>query len=558
MRRRLIFVLDDDDLVRESLRQQLHYHGFDVVVAAAVEPAREVIRSQGHAIDAAVLDMRLLDPAYPKVTGADIGLELRSSQASHPPEVMIYSAFPDVDYYRLAMRLGTSMFLEKGSSAKGKSGYRDVIRHVRALVLRRALSVRDPAVLDTIQRFAAGSHERMGWILRFCRELLGPELEQNLGAPFTLLLTRLSQGEGESTSPVAGTIDLPGDALPIYQGLQSAVFAPHRTGGFVTVAPEPLREKLKEAGYSDGEQILERLNGARFVPLVETRETRLSIGIAQEDPSRNKLAEDAEALARVISQYVRDSVVDQLFALTEKWSASQFESRGMLRATYQFCLNIGQEQIAILDEAARRREVPGDPESHHFRKLKELGESLRDSGELMESALEGSAPSRREIDGGPFIQQVWRRLARQYLPEPVPDLPFRRSCTVYANPSDLHRVILQVLRWLLQRTIDRPDGGRPIVRVELAETTEGSRVVFEDFSRRIDKALRGRLFDPFAFGEETGGGSQGSRFGLYVARVLVENRIGGTMEDLTDELEGELGHRLVITFPLARGTESGA
>ncbi len=553
MTRRLIFVLEDNDDFRESLRQQLERRDFQVVVAAAVEEARDVIQRYGHAIDVGVLDMRLEDSRYPKVTGADIGLELRRKQAPLLPELMIYSAYPSVDYYRQTLNLGTSIFLDRSCH-----DIQDVIRHVRALVLRHALSVQVPAVLDTVKRLASASRDRMDWMSRFCLQLLFPELERTLGAPFTLLLTNHALKKGKSTHPIAGTIALPKGPQPIYEGLQNAIFKPDHSDDVFKVDPASLSKDLNAAGVADSEQIVERLRDVRFISLVETKDARLSLGIAQEEIRTNRLAEDAKALARVMAKFLRNSVLDQLITLTEKWSASQFENRGMLRATSQFCLNIGQEQIAILDEAVRKGELPDDERPPYFKKLRALGESLRDNGELMEQALDGAEPVRREIDAVPLIQQVWRRLSRQYLGAPAEDLPIQESFIAHTDRDDLYSVVLQVLRWLLQRTFDRPDDNRPIVRVELEETAEGSMMIFEDFSRRIDSTLRERLFDPFAFGDETGMESKGSRFGLFVARALVVDRNGGRFEDLTDEMEGELGHRLAITFPAARGAESRA
>ncbi len=335
MKRQLVFVLEDDDLTRESLRQKLKHRGFEVVVAANVEKAREVVRRQGLEIDAAVLDMRLDDADHPGVSGADIGLELRRRQAPRTPELMIYSANPSVDYYQQALTLGTSIFLNKSGNDD-----REVIRHIRALLLRRALSIENPEILDAIKRFADASRDPVDAISRFCRQVLTPELKRTLGAPFTLLLT---DHDAETTHPISGSFDLPDNPLPLYQVLQSLIFRPDQTEDIFTVEPEALRDGLHRAGIPDSEQVLGGLRGVRFFPLAETRHARLSLGIAQEDASRNDLAENAAALAQVMSRFFRNSVLDRLITLTEEWSASQLvlKHRGMLRATSQFCLNIG-------------------------------------------------------------------------------------------------------------------------------------------------------------------------------------------------------------------------
>ncbi len=173
--------------------------------------------------------------------------------------------------------------------------------------------------------------------------------------------------------------------------------------------------------------------------------------------------------------------------------------------------------------------------------------------------MDGAAPVPQEIDAGPLIEKIWHRLSRQYLGTTEADLPIHGSCVVRADRNDLYGVILQVVRFLLQRIIEPPDSDHhPILRVELEENARGAQMIFEDFSYRLGSALRERFFDPFAFGDVSAE-SEGNRFGLYVAKVMVVDRIGGTFEDLTDEMEGDLGHRLAITLPAAAGgAQSGA
>ena len=75
---------------------------------------------------------------------------------------------------------------------------------------------------------------------------------------------------------------------------------------------------------------------------------------------------------------------------------------------------------------------------------------------------------------------------------------------------------------------------------------------------------RQRLFDPFAIGSTASAADPnrpGSRFVLFLAKLLVESHVGGALVDRTEELasEGqEQGHRFVLRLSVHEAVAANA
>jgi hypothetical protein len=66
----------------------------------------------------------------------------------------------------------------------------------------------------------------------------------------------------------------------------------------------------------------------------------------------------------------------------------------------------------------------------------------------------------------------------------------------------------------------------------------------------LGKVLRDRLFDPFA--ENDGlDDARKSNLSLYEARLLIEDRYNGALEDISDIVDAtaDSGHRFRVRFP---------
>jgi hypothetical protein len=77
----------------------------------------------------------------------------------------------------------------------------------------------------------------------------------------------------------------------------------------------------------------------------------------------------------------------------------------------------------------------------------------------------------------------------------------------------------------------------------------GPEIVVEDASRRLEPELRRHLFEPCASRDPLLG--RGTRLGLYLAKIQIEVGHQGRLEDRSDDLPGQVGHRFVIRLPPA-------
>ena len=130
MHDKTVLVVEDEVSQRNPLQQMLCSRGFRAEGASNVTEAFRAIDNLGQNIDVMVLDMRLDDPDYPGMTGADIGIRVRDQHPDWRPEFLISTVHSDeVNYYKTAVRLGAAAYL-----SKRETKITDVVRHVRALL----------------------------------------------------------------------------------------------------------------------------------------------------------------------------------------------------------------------------------------------------------------------------------------------------------------------------------------------------------------------------------------------------------------------------------------
>src|SRR5262245_37778826 len=101
-----VLIVEDRKPLLKLLENQLQQCGFETYSASDVAEARQLAEQHWEELDVALLDMDLDDPNDPLTTGADIGMEFRRKKDGFPPESLIYSAKSQINYYRLALRLG--------------------------------------------------------------------------------------------------------------------------------------------------------------------------------------------------------------------------------------------------------------------------------------------------------------------------------------------------------------------------------------------------------------------------------------------------------------------
>lgn len=542
-----VLIIEDDELQRMSLKYILERRGFEVYSAGNVDEARQLAERLWDDLDVIILDVELdLDGSGP--TGVDIAIELRRRKKTFPPEAIIYSIQNKVDYYSLALNLGAAVYL-----LKEVDGPLVVVQHTKVLALRRALNAENPKTAAEIARIAARSKSPTEAILTLCRRILKPEFDFCLDAPFIILFT-----EGGVTQNCADNAGLPGGSNAFYHDVQTLVHGnDSRTDPFIL-------ETGKLETFPDQQTALlyEKLNLAAFLPLSLSGNQKLSIGILhQEESEEVPMPADENALCSLLSQYLRSTVFENVMSIWSQWT----ELRATRTSTAKLCLSVGQE-------------IKNSIETAELERLEDLADDLNDTGQLLiqlESRTwqdENDAISVKKV-----VTAAWEWIVRSER-ELTVRLDFRGDCTVQVQRSDLEIIISRLLQWLFYRSKSRPLDVEPVIKIECEMNDDVTTVIFEDNSYRLRPELREDMFAPFtqaisipfadiesakpkamSVGSPTSVGDQlnaGRYLPLYLAKMLVEGRYHGLLEDRSDEIKGRsFGHRIVLQLPGASKTD---
>lgn len=528
MSTKVVLIIEDIKEDRLALEAKLTMRGFEVHGAANVMDARDKSRELGDRLDVVSLDMDLKDPRG--VTGAHVGLEILGSRPDYPPEFLVASGKAEVVFYRLAMDLGVAAYLSKPVSPN------EHVRHIRALALRRALSLSRPLATKRIKDIATQSRTSTDAVINFCRDVLAPELRSCLGAPFVIFFS-----DNDGTQICAGDAELPVGPNPIYGTLQAlALGEGNRADPFV------LESSRLGPPEDSAVEILNRLDGAAFIPL-SVRDLHLSLGVLQVEASDEvPLPEDARAICRVLAQYLKPTVIDHMLSILTQWTELESRRKTILINTAQFCLYVGQEQLEILS----KQDGLAAPDGTMIQELRTLAEDLRDTGGTLLHIGDKTTESSEQMST--FLLDTWNEMIGLGSKEEL--FQVKGECNVHVDSDDLYIVTSRLLQWFKQRWSDVPEGSRQVINANCAETNHGPQVTLEDRSRRLSKRLREELFTPFTQAvslplEVTKDNLPGRYLPLYLAKMLVEEKYNGVLEDHSDELPEDIGHRFVIRFP---------
>lgn len=551
-----VLLVENERLQREAVHRALENRGFFVASAADPETARRLVDMQVVPFDVLLLDMNLEDPSG--ITGAKLAIEFRKRKEwkEWPAEFLICSAYDDKEYYRQAMELGAAAYLEKTDGVDLYS----VVRHVRVLALRRALSLDRPDALATIDEIAKTSLTKEDAIRRFCDEILRSELADSLGASFLLLVT-----VGTGTYGYTNLVGLPDGPHEAYKTIQA--LAQGNIGTSELFPFDPAR--LENAASQEESLLLERLGGV-YIPLMGDTDLRLSLGILPS--SKHAAGDDPKALAGVLASLFRPTVLRHLLTLTTKWTELYVQRLAVLTATSQLCLYVGQEQLTLLEEATATGEVSELGSS--LRELQLLAEDMREAGEILgelaqqettrtEDIQTSAARSAKNVFSmGSVIRSAWNKTSLMLGVDAQETFKLEGDCEIQGRRDYLEIATSRILQWFIQRLqlATPPDQGPgPSIVVTCRETRDGREVVFEDRSRKVPQRLRDHLFVPFSQSvhlppNKADLRGPGLHLPLYMAKTLVELGNGGFLEDRTSP-ESDIGNRLVMRFP-APSTES--
>jgi DNA-binding response OmpR family regulator len=529
----LIIYIEDSEAQRKALKLPLELRGFKVEVAGDVATARGLFEEYREEVDVVVLDMRLEEPEWPQLTGADVAMEYFNPYTPYPPEFLIHSAYSEVDYYKLALKLGVATYLEKTEYRQA-----DIIRHVRALSIRRALSVKNPRISQRIQRSVESTRDQSEAIENFCRYELEPELASRLGTPFIFLLSNRDR-----TYCYTGEAGFP-ESLDVYKVIQTMIFSDIRPQAPFVLDASQAPESLG----ADEKEVMRRLDGAVFIRWLVKEDIRLSIGLLNDGPDRKPRPEPPFEMASVLDEHLETHVIELFLAVLTSFAASrakyETERREMMRITGEVCLSVGRDLSLGLQQMAR-----------HPHYAREKAADLQATGNMLLSLSRAGATDeqgRRQMPEAlmsDFIHSVWSDINNGGAGE---TLNINGDCKVHATQEDLSIIVSSILQWMARRFIDTPDGIEPRISIRLSYYDKGGEATFEDRSERLSKVLRDRLFYPFA--ENDGpDDARKSYLSLFLARVLIEERYNGALEDVSDDGDAmeNRGHRFRVRFPSA-------
>ena len=138
-----ILIVDDERLVRWSLRQKCEEWGYQVVEAAAGDPGLRLAQHESP-------DLVLLDVRMPDISGIQV-LEQIKKAPDAPPVIMI-TADPQLDDVKTALKLGAYDFVGKPLDLRSYESPSRTRSKPPACVLRCSLCVARCAVIPDITR----------------------------------------------------------------------------------------------------------------------------------------------------------------------------------------------------------------------------------------------------------------------------------------------------------------------------------------------------------------------------------------------------------------------
>ncbi len=545
MQQKTVMVVEDYEVQRLTLHNAFKRRGFQVESAGTVAEARRIFEGLGNQIDVAVLDMRLEDPAEPETTGADLGIEYQKRHADWTTEFLIHSAYAEVNYHKLALQLGAATYLSKAETT-----LEDVICHVRALALRRALRLERPKVAEAMRWIVDSTRSLSDAVLNFCQEVLAKELENCLDSPYMLLLT-----DENGTQNCASTTNLPLGYEQIYTVLQAMA---HGNSSFAEPYVFNSHQMKAMPGASNPVEaaVYESLLNSAFVPLANVHDFRLSVGIFKQPPGEKKDSDEPDKLAAVLAQYVRSTVVEHFLRILVHLDS---QKKTMLKNTSRLCLSLGQDQQSYVKEGVEQKELQEGSPTHW--KLAVMADDLRQTGAILANV----SSSERKVVWKPIrikqlLEEAWADLSQKMF---LDDIKFKviGDCEANVDPEDMVIAVSRLLQWIALRKNKTVRELEPAITVRCEESPSWSQVSFEDQSNRLPEQLRRYLFMPVSLSVEPQVGTEVRGPGLYLplflAKMIVEEKYGGWLDDKSDEMEGEVGHRLVMRFARAKVNNRG-
>jgi CheY-like chemotaxis protein len=544
-----ILILEDDPGLRQKLKAILERAGFTVDTAATTHEAQQLVAEHLDLYDVALLDV-VLEGETP-INGLDFGVWARERSA-RPPEFLVMSAYPDVAYYDAALKLGAAAYLPKPVPP------RDLLAHLRALCIRRALQDESEARALQVRSVGEHSFDQADALHRACREMLLPDFAACLRAPFVVWLS----GPSGATAFAHGA-DLPDAAAAwaelgemarqrrLLPGPAEQVFVPRESG--TAAFPEPLASLaacvfLGEVGQPPFPPNLwagGRTGGLAGAPAPWKHYITLGIW---EHPE-----EDARTQAEVLAHYCRRGVR----SLASLVAAAVAQRQAVLRFIADYSHSQGKRLLELVGSTKERDDMAAG-----WQRVRRLGQEWLETGEVL-AHIAGpqhvGAPPVEPLAVHELLTSIWSRVA-QHSESAGVKLALSGEGQVSARRDYLVAALARVLTWLAVRAaeLDPPDN---VVDVECRRHAQTVEIVFTNRSPRLPASLRAAYFRPFSGASYTPAAESeivalagrshaiSPELALYLSQVLIQAQ-RGSLEDESGEEAGR-GHRFVVRLPHA-------
>lgn len=564
-----IFLLEDDLQQLKTYVQFLEREGFTVRGAETLDKVGAILGS-GETFDLLLLDMNLKhDPRAlaSNIYGSDVGAQFIKKQAAWPPEVLTMTHFSDnVDAWRRSFAIGALALLEKD-----KTSLEETIDYTRALLLRRAVGLSNPRCKEAMREALDKGGREHQTVEDFLRQFILPELAACLRSPFILVLEHAgATAEAAQEARPSGSEEFKREVAMLvakasYNAqindlkkplkLDEAVFRladlpAGESAGQVFFSPD--LDELSEEGkfVVGGEGLRALLEDAAFILLQLTPDIRISLLIVKD---RN-LSEDVEdfPLAKLLTKYSLDPLRMTLTSLVERWRHEHEIKRVQLDELSRFCYYLGSETRRIAFRAESEGFVPAKDTS--FRRLALLADELCGAGDFFSDLREGDFPPSQRLVLREVVREAWDSLGRGGDDRPG-ILSFGDGCqaTVVASKEELLFIFSRLLHWLVS-LYEEDEDAPPHVSVECSLKGRNVELSLESGGPRLNKFLRDSMFVPMTqrinYNQALEGEGPNLFLAMYLAKTILERRYKGSLADHSDEMTGEMGHRLILSMPV--------
>ena len=554
-----ILIIEDNVSVRNGLQLKLLERGFYAEGVESIAGGKNTLAEKGENFDVILIDMRLDHYEDSKnnigVLGADLVIEFFKKNASkrdfQKPEPIILSGFRDEEFYQKALQLGAATYLVKPTPSEV------VIRHLRALAIKRLLS-NNVDLVDEIENIVLKSRDEAALYDNLCSSILGEVFSACLGSPFILLLTQFDNLFPLVTKNCAGgDEDFPVGEDDIYKELLFLMYRNSNVSSKPFVLNDEEFELLKKRKSSLSDAQINRLKGAAFISLPLAGNFRLSIGILE---SNNEYSEPPEEMANLLISYVNPATIMFLGEITARWHKNVAEKNTTIKKLATFCNNVGKEQLYILEDAnLMKRDSDDYLDSKIYRQIKSLAEDLHHTGRVLEPISEKDFVTSNlpTFSMRTLIDKAWYELNEEHKVKGRSNFLIEGDCQVQGEEEEFFLIAFRFLHWFSRRKFEVPENVEHFIKVTCSMDNSYAVITFEDNSYRIPEQLMEKLFNPFSpaappptSDDVADSRKPGLYLALYLSQIIVEEKYRGRLRQCSEELGGEMGHKIEMKIPL--------